>query len=57
MSYGIAYPVGELKKAILNKEILTSTAIPIKLSNGYTFAKWKRLMLMFIKYTNHEWFE
>ncbi|CAL9734131.1 hypothetical protein MOSE0_D05336 [Monosporozyma servazzii] len=57
MSYSASYPVGELRNVILNKDCLTSTAIPIKLSNGYNFAKWKRLMLMFIKDTHCEWYE
>lgn len=57
MSSRNCYPVGQLRKVILDKDCLTSTAIPIKLSNGYNFAKWKRLLLMFIKDTHHEWYE
>lgn len=51
------YPIFELRQVILNPDCLSCKAIPVKLSSGFTFDKWKRLLLMYIKDSHREWYE
>lgn len=50
------YSIKDLRQN-LSAEVLSSADIPIKLSNGYNFCKWRRLLLMYIKDTCPTWFE